>query len=141
MAAQEMHAAGAAPHRLDHRSLVRDRQVERLREGRGHDDERQAVARSGRERLRRVPRGGGIVLEPELILRVERVEQSLVQPLVHQGTRHLVFYVALHLIAQREHVLCADALGGSGEQMVAEQSRGRLRHRCVGARREQQAQP
>src|SRR5439155_24403737 len=105
------------------------------------DDERQAVARSRRECLRRVPRGGGVVLEPELILRVERVEQSLVQPFVHQGTRHLVIYVAFHLLAQREHVLGAYALGGSGEQVVAEQSRGRLRHRRVGARREQQAQP
>ena len=138
---QEIHAADPAPSWFDERALVLDRQPERLGEGCGHDDQGKAVAGSCFECLRRVSGDRSVVLEPELVLAVQRLDQPHVQALAQQGAGHLGFQVALHLIAKREHVLCADALGGSREQVVAEQLRGRLRHRRVGARGEQHAQP
>ena len=127
---REQQVAGAAPGLVEVGALVDHRQAQLMRERRGHDDQRQAVAGARVERLRRRLGARGVVLELELRLLVKRLDQAHLRALEAQLVGDVDGEVAFHRVADGEHVVGADRLARR-----AERPRGEQRRRCFGDRR------
>ena len=126
---EEVDVAAAPPGFVQECALVGDRQSHLLGEGRRHDDQRQAVPGTRRERLRGVAGLGGVVFELELALAVQRFEQALLSALGLGDRSDRGAQVLLHLGAHREQVVRADALGRGPEPLVVEKALDAWRQR------------
>ena len=108
--AGEIHVAAATPGVVHKNLLVSNRQTDLLRECGGHDDQGKTISGSPGERLRCISGHLRVVFELELGLVIERVDKPPLRALGAQLAGDLRAQVMLHIIAERKHIIGADAL-------------------------------
>ena len=91
----------------------------------GHDDERQAVAGTGGERLRRIAGHRRVVLELEVAVVVKGVDHRELAAAGLGARLDLLVEVPAHLVGEREDVGGIDPLGRSRELRIVEVSERR----------------